>query len=99
MITLDRADQFTIERLNSKYGKEYVIEGCGYRFHAVISNDNTNWLHVLPTKKYSPPVNCIEYLYYDADCRVGLDYFEEFFKDKNPALADPLRAKFLELTL
>lgn len=41
----------------------YIITGIGYRFQLIVSSSVIS-LTVLGSKKYQPPVRCVEYLYY-----------------------------------
>lgn len=100
MITMEPLSSiFNLQRLDSC---NYKIEGNGYSFHLYKSNDGSNitCVQALPSEKYSPPPRCVEYLYYDADCRLGLDAIEEFFEEhKLPNLADSFRHLILSIAM
>lgn len=99
MITLERDATFITEALmESPNQREYILHGGGYKFHAVIT-ENTKWVQVLPTDRYSPPERCVEYVYYDADCRLGLDAIDEFFTEQgeDDSIANRLRESIIWL--
>jgi len=101
MITniLPNTKAFEVEYIDKH---NFKIKGLGYLFHLYKSGDGITSVQVLPSEKYSPPPRCVEYLYYEANSRLGLDAIEDFFDGPNALpnnLIDEFRHLILSLTL
>lgn len=72
-MNLSKEQVFTATKTkDSFYEKEYRLRGAGYEFVAILTG-NGLWVY----SEYNQPDQYL--LYYDEDCRLGLDNIDVFF--------------------